>query len=423
MTQTHKILFRTAAPSPKQSSCGARFLLISFIVFGAAVFVFPAAMAQEDVTSATDETAVTAEADQVSTTEVEQILIAESAVLSDEPDALEGVEVAEPTSVPSSFGFWWRNWRERASVALTLDPVKKAEKRLVFAEERMKLAEYIAQNSTDPKVQEKAQQMLAKADEYIQKIEDKKDDLVNSTDQRAKVLLRNVARHQVNQTLVLDKLEDKLPPEKLEQFQQFREKVEVRQENFLQNIQDNPNVPQEVKDKVSEVAARVEARVQERQEFRVEQKDLLDQIKSGNEQARTEFETLRQERQEQLQQVRQEFKEERAEIINQAKESNSGTAGDSTTTNDLKTANDLKATNELRQLIQEKTQAIQGVNQQTKDKAQQIRVELQQNTQGVKQQLQENRQELQQNIKQRIDKNNSSNTSNVSPESTSTSGQ
>lgn len=399
MTQTHKIL------------------LIIFIIFGLAAFVSPAARAQEGATSLTEATTVTTEADRALTTESGQALTAESAVLSDEPEALESVQVSEPTSVPSSFGFWWRNWQERVSVALTLNPVKKAEKRLVFAEERVKLAEYIAQNSTDPKVQDKAQQMLVKANEYIQKIEDKKDDLVNSTDQRAKILLRNVVRHQVNQTLVLDKLEDKLPPEKLEQFQQFRERVETRQENFLQNLQNNPNILQEVKDKVSEVAARVEARVQERQEFRAEQKDLLNEIKAGNEQARTEFDVLRQDRQQQLQQVRQEFKEQRDEIINQAKENNSGVA------NDAKAANDLKAANELKQLIQEKTQAVQGINRQVKNKAQEIRVELKQNTQGVKQQLQENRQQLRQDIKRRIQENNPSNASSVSPKASPANGQ
>lgn len=318
-----------------------KILLINFIIFGIAVFVFPTARAQEDATA-----------------EIEQTLIAEAAVLSDEPEILEGVQIAEPKSMPSSFGLWWRNWHEWVSVAFTLNPVKKAEKRLVFAEERVKLAEYIIQNSADPKVQDKAQQMLAKANEYIQKIEDKKDDLINSADQRVKILLQNIAKHQINKTLVLDKIEDKLPPEKLEQFQQFREKIETQQKNFLQNLQDNPIVSQEVKDKISEVATRIKTQVQERQEFRAEQKDLLDEIKTGNEQARTEFEALRQDRQQQLQQMHQEFREKKDEIINQAKDNNT------------------EAINDLKQLIQEKKQAVQGINQQIKNRVQEIRVEL-----------------------------------------------
>ncbi len=108
-----------------------KILLISFIIFGFVVFVFPAAKAQEDATSLIEATTITTEADHTLTTESEQILTTESAVLSDEPEALEGVQIAEPTSVPSSFGLWWRNWQERVSVALTLNPVKKAEKRLV----------------------------------------------------------------------------------------------------------------------------------------------------------------------------------------------------------------------------------------------------------------------------------------------------
>jgi len=310
-----------------------KILLTGLIILGCAVFVFSAARA----------------------TEAEQVLTTESAVLSGEPEALEGVQVPEPKSVPSSFGLWWRNVREGITIALTLDPVKKAEKQLVFAEERVKLADYIAQNSTDPKVQDKAQQVLAKANEYMQKIEAKTDGLVNSADPNAQTLLQNIARHQVNQTLVLDKLEDKLPPEKLEQFQQFRDQIETQGENVLQNLQNNPNIPPAVKDKVVQVAAQVEAKMQERQELRIEQKDLLDQIKAGNEQAKADFETLRQDRQRQVQQVRQDFKAQRDEIINQIKENNS------------------QAANDLKQLIQEKTQVIQGINQEVKTKAQEIK--------------------------------------------------
>src|SRR3989338_5543746 len=62
-----------------------------------------------------------------------QALLEQSANLTDEPQALEGVSVAEPTAIPSNFGLWWRGLREQVSLALTFDPVKKTEKSLLFA--------------------------------------------------------------------------------------------------------------------------------------------------------------------------------------------------------------------------------------------------------------------------------------------------
>lgn len=48
---------------------------------------------------------------------------------------------AESKDIPSSWGFFWRDIQERISLALTLNPVKKADKQVTFAEERLKLAE------------------------------------------------------------------------------------------------------------------------------------------------------------------------------------------------------------------------------------------------------------------------------------------
>ena len=61
----------------------------------------------------------------------------------EEPEELEGVELENITKVPSGFGMWLRDWREKISIALTFDPVKKAEKQLIYAEERMAIAQKI----------------------------------------------------------------------------------------------------------------------------------------------------------------------------------------------------------------------------------------------------------------------------------------
>lgn len=296
-----------------------KIFLTSLAVFGllflAASVVYAAGQSAATETAAPVETSLSAEATQA---------VEASASLADEPQALEGVTVKEPAGIPSNFGLFWRNLRERISLALTFDPVKKAEKSLKFAEERVKLAAYIIQNSGDPKVQEKAQKALDKANQYIQRVEERQDNLLKNAGERAKTLMSNLAWHYANKERVLEKMEDKLPLEKLEKFQQFRQQVEDKQGKILEALANNSNLPAEVKQKIKQVKENVQAKLQNRQEFRVEQKDILDKIKAGNQAAREQLETLRQEKLQSLEQARQLYKVKMQEIIDQIKAGQQG---------------------------------------------------------------------------------------------------
>ncbi len=325
-----------------------RFLIISFVVLGLALSFANSVQAQEN-------------------NETDQVL-AESAILDDEPEDLEGVEITEVKSVPSNFGFWWRNIREWTSLALTLDPVAKSEKQLKFAEERMRLANYIIGNSADPKVQEKAQQMLEKANQYMQRIEEKKDDLAKRTDEKSQKLLRNITKHYLNKERVLEKIEDKLPPEKLEEFQELRQNYKERFEKILDDLQNNPNVPQEVKDRVADVLSQAKNIQQAREEFRTQQKDILEEIKAGSQEAREKLEELRQERKQNLEELREQFKDKRDEIIDRIKEG------------------EKEAVDELKELNKDRQEDFAKIREEMKQKAEEIRREIQQKRQeGLKQ--------------------------------------
>lgn len=226
----------------------------------------------------------------------------------DELETLEGVSVDEVKSIPSGFGFWWRNVKEWTSLAFTFDPVKKAEKQLKFAEGRARLADYIIENSDDSKVQEKAEKMLEKANQYMQKIEERKDVLIEKADERSQKLLNNIAKHYLNKERIMEKIEDKIPVEKIEQFQQFRQTTGELRQGFLDNLQNNSNVPQEVKDKISDVLSQVQNVHQVREEIRAQQKPLLEEIKAGNVEARQQFGELRQERQQKKTQIQQQIR-------------------------------------------------------------------------------------------------------------------
>lgn len=302
-------------------------------------------------------------------------VLAESADLADEPEVLEGVQIEEPKSIPSGFGVWWLNLKEKVSLGLTFNSVKKAEKQLEFAEGRIKLAEYMIENSTDEKVQEKAQQMIERAEEYINRVEEKKSDLVFNSDQKVKTLLDNVAKHYLNREKAMEKIEDKIPPEELEQFQQLRQTISERRETFLEYLGNSPNAPQEVKDRVFEVSQKIEDIKEEREAFREEQKDLLEQIKAGSQEAKEAFQLIREEKKQAIEQARQQFKEERAEIINRIEE------GDNT------------AVEELKQLNEEQKQNIQQIIQDVKEKTTEIKNELTEKREEVRQQMEENREQ------------------------------
>lgn len=325
-----------------------KFLALSVVLLGLVLFMPLGAMAQGD------DTTISNEADQALT---------ESTGLDDQLEPLDGVEIDEVESMPSGFGFWWRDIQEWTSLALTIDPVKKSEKQLKFAEERARLANYIIQNSTDPKVQEKAQKMLEKANEYMQKIEDKKDDLIKRGDEKSQKLLNNIARHNLNKDRILEKIEDRLSPEKLEEFQQLRQMDEEKRQNFLNDLNNNPNVPQEVKDRITNVLSQVEDTKKAREELRAQQKDILEGIKDSREEvrerAKEQFERLREERKQNLEQLREQFKDKKDEIINQIKEG------------------DKSAIEKLKELNQERQKEAMEIKEEMKKKAEEMRNELQ----------------------------------------------
>ncbi len=254
-----------------------------------------------------------------------EYVLEESSQLLDEIEGLEGVEVEEPTKIPSAFGFWWRNVKETVSLAVTRDEVKKAEKHIRFAEGRARLAAYIVENSDDEKMQERAQHMLEKADEYIQKVEEKKSKMLEKADERSERVLQNLLKHQVNKERVFDKVEDRLSPERLEKFQEFRDKAEVRHEKFFEDLEGDEKASEDVRRSALKAAGQVKEKRLDRMEIRDGQKVLLDRLLDSNEtdsskeQVRAVFEEMRKERNDAVRAVQEEFKVERQEILEAVK--------------------------------------------------------------------------------------------------------
>lgn len=306
--------------------------------------------------------------------------VAESAVLADEAETLEGISVAEPTNIPSGFGFWWNDLKDNLSLAMTFDPVKKAEKQLLFAAQRLKLAEYMIQNSTDAKIQEKAQQLLSRANEYAIKVADRKDQLIQNMEQnKAKNLLSNTVKQQMNLELALDKVEDKITPEKLAAFQERRAQIEANQEQLLENLKNSSNVPQAVKDKIAEVKVRIQIKLQDREAIRSQQEEILDGIKAGREEARAALQQLIESRGQAADKARQEYKDFKTVLVERIK------------------SGDQEAAKELIQVNKTQGAIMQKIFQDAKIQAGGIRAVLRNTATEARQELQQN--QSQQRIK------------------------
>lgn len=203
-----------------------------------------------------------------------------------EEDEFEDLDVeTAPSEPPSQFGLWFRGLKENLTVALTFDPVRKAEKQMKFAEERMQLAELMA-NSTIPAVREKAQNMVDRASAFMEKVEAHKAKWENASKKdRVKKLLRNAATFELRNEQRLDRIEAFLPEGELEKFHALRDKSVERSKRLLNAI-NNENVPEEVRAHLQSIKDRIETRADEREALKSRRQKLLDEAKEGGVEAR-----------------------------------------------------------------------------------------------------------------------------------------
>lgn len=345
-----------------------KIFVLSVLILGT-ILTVPVLVSAQDTPSNSATTVLTQEA---------STAISQNTTLNGELQPLDGVKTVEIKGIPSNFGLWWRNISEWVSTALITDPVEKAEKQLTFAEERIKLANYIIDNSTDPKVQEKAKSMLEKADEYIKKIEEKKNEIAAKKDERAKKLLENVAKHELNKETVLEKVEDTLSPEALAEFQQLRAKMEQTGKDFLKSLQADPNVSQEIKDAVSKVLLQVQVTQKAREQIREQEKPVIDAIKEGLDSAKEEFQQMREQRKQDLEKLRKQYKTEKQAIIDKIQAGEKG------------------AVEELKALNKKMQQTTSEVKEETKQKVEQLKDNLEKAREDAKQQMEQKREQIKQ---------------------------
>jgi len=286
--------------------------LAIILLLALSVFNYNVVNAQTDDSSA-DEVDLQQE-DVVNEAELDEVELveddAELEVLEEESfeeEILEGIEVSEPETVPSRFGMFWRGIRESVSLITTFNPVKKAEKQLKFAEERIRIAEKISENINNPEAQARAEKMIEKANVFIQRIDEKKDRWIKNGNDNAKRLMRNIATHNLRRQRILDRVEEKLPEDKRERFEELRENHVKKARRIMSALKDE-DLPDDVREHLLNAKERFEKHSEASKEFREKRLELVKSAKDGDETAKDELTQLRDKKKQRLHEIKSNFK-------------------------------------------------------------------------------------------------------------------
>lgn len=197
-----------------------------FAAFAALFFVF---MAPLTASAAEDESASSTQAD----------------------ETYEDIDVDEDPST-NPWALRWRNFREPIQLLFTFDPVKKAEKAIRFAEERQIIAEKIIEAGASEEAVERAEELLERAQELAERAQERAEEFLENPDDRAQRLIRNLTAFDVRGEDRLDRIEGRVPEEKLEDFYAFRDRVTDRAAKVQERIENSDRIPEELQERAAE---------------------------------------------------------------------------------------------------------------------------------------------------------------------------
>ncbi len=192
--------------------------IFSVIVLFAVAFALPTYAQQDTATpEQTTQQAPTKDASQSS---------AELSIVEDEDITASDLEVKDPSLLPDSGLYFFKNLSRTLRTVFTFDPVKKAELTLKYADERLIEAKKLAELTKDPKKIEKAMKRYEKEKERIQKrIEKIKSDPKRK--EKLEELLDKISDREIKHQKLFDRIERDLPED-------LQEKIAERKERALE---------------------------------------------------------------------------------------------------------------------------------------------------------------------------------------------
>ena len=159
--------------------------------------------------------------------------------------------VGEPRILPDSPFYFLKNWARGIQDLVTVNPLKKAELRLKFANEKLMEVKEIAQKTENPELIKKAtenyQQEAEKIKNQVDKIKEKAKD-----NPRVESFLDKFIHQQILHQKLLQKLETQVPPEALEKIKEAREAHLERFQDVMLKLEDRKEEITEKLDKILE---------------------------------------------------------------------------------------------------------------------------------------------------------------------------
>jgi DNA repair exonuclease SbcCD ATPase subunit len=173
------------------------------------------------------------------------------AVNLDENIQPEDLGVSEPNLLPDNPLYFLKNWARGIQQVLTFNPVKKAELRMKFANEKLMEVKKTAQKTQDPekikKAAENYQQEIEKIKNQVEKIKE-----TAKENPQVESFLDKFIHQQTLHEKLLQKLETQVPPEAFEKIKEAREEHLERFKDVMLKLEDRKEKITEKLDKILE---------------------------------------------------------------------------------------------------------------------------------------------------------------------------
>jgi len=184
------------------------------------------------------------------------------------------LEIKEPGLLPDSPFYFVKNWWRGLRLAFTFDPVKDAQLREKFANEKLLELRKLAEKKKDPEIIEKARKNYERELEALKSAADKLQEVKDK--QKVESFLDKFIRHQILHQKILEKLEEQVPPQAFERIKEARERHLERFKEVMLKLEDKDKLPERLEKaiekmkgsefkeiKALEILKRIEERVQE----------------------------------------------------------------------------------------------------------------------------------------------------------------
>ena len=184
-------------------------------------------------------------------TNEESVINVEEAVNLDEDVQSEDLEVSEPNLLPDSPFYFLKNWVRGIQQVLTFNPVKKAELRMKFANEKLMEVKKMVEKTKDPekikKAAENYQQEIEKVKNQAEKIKEKAKE-----NPQVESFLDKFIHQQTLHEKLLQKLENQVPPEAYEKIEEARNAHLERFKDVMLKLEDRKEKITEKLDEILE---------------------------------------------------------------------------------------------------------------------------------------------------------------------------